>query len=266
MNLTFVNGVGILRFEALKNIDFINHAVSTRHGGVSTLDGLATMNMGSKTADNIENVRQNYNLFCSAAGFQTDRVVLGNQTHSLNVRYVTDKDCGKGVFLQRDYDDVDALITDYKNIPLCIHTADCVPVSLIDTKKRVIGCAHCGWRGTYGGLAKITLEAMTDKFATNPVDIVATVGPCICQKCYEVSEDLYNDFITRFGDNENFVKNNGYYINLPGLNKKILADAGVNEDKIFLSDICSCCNTDLLYSHRGQGPKRGIFATFLQLV
>ena len=265
LNLVYEGDVGILRFKALSKYDFINHAVSTRHGGVSVSRGLEKMNLGTYTSDDFDNVKQNYRLFCKAAGFDAKRVVLGNQTHELNVRYVTESDCGKGVFCNRDYNSVDALVTDVKNIPLVIHTADCVPVSLIDTSKKVIGCAHCGWRGTYGRLAALTLDVMINKFQTNPCDIVATVGPCICGDCYEVSEDLYTNFAERF-NSSCLVNNNGYYIDLAGLNKKILADCGVPEDNIIVSDICTCCNTDLLFSHRGQGPERGIFATFLQLV
>ena len=115
-------------------------------------------------------------------------------------------------------------------------------------------------------LAKLTLDEMILRFGTNPEDVIATIGPCICKSCYEVSEDLYNDFVCRFEKNENFLNVNGFYIDLAGVNKQILASAGVKKENIIVSDICTCCNTDLLFSHRGQGPQRGIFGTFLQLV
>jgi len=266
MYLTYSGDVGILKFKAFDKYDFINHAVSTRHGGVSTSFGLETMNMGTYTADDPDNVKQNYKIFCKASGFDEKRVVLGNQTHELNIRYATEADCGKGVFCDRDYASVDALVTNVKNLPLVIHTADCVPVSLIDIRKKVIGCAHCGWRGTYGKLALLTLEEMKKRFMSDPGDIVASIGPCICQKCYEVSGDLYSSFLNKFGECDSLICNNGYYIDLAGINKKTLIESGVLADNIFVSDICTCCNTDILYSHRGQGPKRGIFGTFLQLV
>ena len=258
--------IKLLKFKALDNLEYINHTVSTRCGGVSSKDGLESLNLGTYTADSIENVRENYRLFCSFAGYDEKRLVLGNQTHSLNVRYATSADSGKGIFLERDYTDVDALITDEKNLPLVIHTADCVPVSFIDTKLKVIGAAHCGWRGTIGELSRKTIEAMINKFGTNPEDIVSTVGPCICQMCYEVSEDLYNDFLNKFGKNEALIKKDlSYYIDLAMINKQILIKCGVKEDNIIVSDLCTCCNTDILYSHRGQGPKRGIFASVLEI-
>lgn len=267
MTLTFCDKVGILKFKALDNINYINHSVSTRYGGVSSQNGLDTLNMGTFTSDNFDNVKTNYKLFCNAAGYNEKRVVLGYQTHSLNVRHVTETDCGKGVFKDRDYTDVDALITDCKNIPLVIHTADCVPVSLIDTQNKAIGCAHCGWRGTIGRLAEITLNAMQKKFATKPENIISLIGPCICQNCYEVSKDLFTSFEQEFGSSSNLMQSgDSYYIDLAGMNKSLLIEHGVKESNIYVSDICTCCNTDLLYSHRGQGPERGIFSTFLEIV
>jgi len=116
-------------------------------------------------------------------------------------------------------------------------------------------------------LPKIKIEKMKDRFLSNPNDLVCTIGPAICQMCYEVSCDLYNDFVNKFGESKAFISQNGsYYIDLALVNKQILLSCGVSEDNIFLSDLCTCCNTDILYSHRGQGSKRGIFASFLQIV
>ena len=266
MHLIKAGQLKLLKFKYLDKFDFINHTISTRCGGVSSKDGLESLNLGTHTSDTPENVRENYRLFCEAAGYNVKRLVLGNQTHSLNVRYATETDCGKGIFSERDYTDVDALITDIKNLPLVIHTADCVPVSLIDTKLKTIGIAHCGWRGTFGELSKLTLDAMNNKFGTNPADVVCAVGPCICQMCYEVSEELYNEFENKFGKSDALIlKNSSFYVDLALINKQILIDNGVKDDNIILSDICTCCNTNLLYSHRGQGPKRGIFASVLEL-
>jgi len=266
MSLTQKGQLKLLKFKDLDKFDFINHTVSTRFGGVSSKEGLQSLNLGTYTSDTPENVRENYRLFCDAAGYDVKRLVLGNQTHSLNVRYVTEADCGKGIFKDRDYTDVDALITDIKNLPLVVHTADCVPVSFIDTRLKVIGIAHCGWRGTFGELSKLTLDAMNNKFGTNPCDVVCAVGPCICQMCYEVSEELFNEFANKFKKSDALIINNSsFYIDLALINKQILIESGVKEENIIISDICTCCNNELLYSHRGQGPKRGIFASVLEL-
>ncbi len=257
----------MLKFKALGKIDFVNHTVSTRHGGVSTSRELASLNLGSQTADLPENVLENYRRFCKAADYDLNKIVLAKQTHSTNVRYVDENDCGKGVLRERDYDEVDSLITDKSGICLAIHTADCVPVSFIDVRNKVIGNAHCGWKGTYGRLAEKTIEAMNKRFGTRASDLICTVGPCICVDCYEVSGDLFLDFEKEFSPSEALVRKNGkFYINLSLINKQILAECGVIENNIIISDICTCCNTDYMFSHRGQGSGRGIIASCLSIV
>lgn len=257
----------LLRFRALDGLGFVNHTVSTRFGGVSTEKELASLNLGSHTADLPENVLENYRRFCRAADYDIEKIVLAKQTHSTNVRYVDENDCGKGVLRERDYTDIDALITDKPGICLAIHTADCVPVSFIDIRNKVIGNAHCGWRGTFGRLAEKTISAMNERFGTLPSDLVCTVGPCICANCYEVSKDLFDEFENEFSPGDAFIrKNNKHYIDLSLVNKQILMENGVLQSNIIISDICTCCNTDYMFSHRGQGPGRGIIASCLSIV
>lgn len=258
--------VPYLSFKIFDGIPFVKSAVSTRHGGVSQGETYSSLNLGTGTADDRENIIGNYRRFCSAAGFDINRLVLAKQTHCANVRVVTESDAGKGVLRERDYDDVDALITNVSDLPLVIHTADCVPVALVDTKNRAIGNAHCGWRGTYASLAKIMLEAMGREFGTDPRDVTAAIGPCICEKCYEVSHDLHEEFASKFGYDDCITECGGrYYLNLPGINRRILIDSGVSADSIAVSDICTCCNCEDMFSHRGLGPKRGIIGSFLEI-
>lgn len=262
MNSYTKNGVIYLKYKIFDKFDFINHAVSTRHGGVSTKEHLQTLNLGSHTADTKENILENYRRFCDAAGFDINKLVLSKQTHSANVRYVTEADHGKGVLRERDYTDVDALITDIPETPLVIHTADCVPVAFADTKNKAIGNAHCGWRGTYENLASKTLEAMQERFGTRAQDVVCTIGPAICDKCYEVSEDLYHKFMDRFGFEDAIYQKDGkFYLNLMLINKHILESCGV--ERIVVSDLCTCCDTVNFFSHRGLGPERGIIASVI---
>lgn len=266
MDFVTQDNITILKFKALDALPHIRHAVSTRGGGVSCLEGLESLNLGTHTADDIENVRENYRRFCRVAGFDAQRVVLGNQTHSVNVRYATEADAGKGVFCERDYTDVDALVTDCRNLPLVIHSADCVPVTFADIKGRAVGNAHCGWRGTYGGLAAITLQQLQSRFGVMPQDVLCTIGPCICMSCYEVSEDLYQSFCERFGKSDALLCDDGrFFIDLAAINRQILIESGVAPQNIFVSDICTSCSTHLLYSHRAQGPSRGIFASVIEL-
>ena len=267
MNILTRNGVTFLKFKALEDIDFINQAISTRHGGVSMQnEAIKSLNLGLSCGDSHENIVENYRRFFEASDFDLNRAVCSKQTHDTNILYATEKDCSKGILKERDYDSVDAIITDRKNIPIVIHSADCVPVTLIDTKNKAIGSAHCGWRGTFASLSEKTFREMNCRFSTTPEDIISVIGPCICRNCYEVSEDLYNQFIGKFGKNEGIVKkDNKYYLDLALINKLTLIKCGVPENNITISDLCTCCNKKDLYSHRGLGPERGIFASVISL-
>ena len=264
MRLAVKNGVAYLKYKIYDDIPYINHAVSTRHGGVSKGEALAGMNLGYNTKDTAENVTRNYQLFCDATGFDSQNLVFGFQTHSANVRYVTEDDRGKGIYREKDYSDVDALVTDRKNVALVIHTADCVPITYVDTKNKAIGNAHCGWRGTFDNLASETLEAMGRLFGTKAEDVICTIGPAICPKCYEVSKDLYLEFKNKFGFVEEIVRQNErYYLDLMNINRKILEFAGVKN--IAVSDLCTMCHCDNLYSHRGLGKERGLISSVIEI-
>ncbi len=267
MNMHIKNGVPYMTFKILDNLNFVSSAVSTRHGGVSSDKSFSSLNLGTSTEDSWDNVLKNYHIFCSATGFDIERLVLAKQTHSSNVMVADESHAGKGVLIKRDYDNIDSLITNKKNLPLVIHTADCVPVSFTDTKNKAIGNAHCGWRGTYSLLAKETLLAMSHEYGTDAKDVVVTIGPCICKDCYEVSEDLYLDFKEKFQYEDCIIKeNNKFYLDLANINKNILMNAGVKEENISLCDLCTCCNRDDLFSHRGQGGRRGILSSVISLI
>ena len=192
--------------------------------------------------------------------------MLGKQTHSVNVMVADESYAGCGVIRERYYDNVDALVTDIPDLPLVIHTADCVPVAFVDPVNKAIGNAHCGWRGTYGELAKKTLDTMHANYGTNASDVIVAIGPCICVDCYEVSEELYRDFLQKFAYDKYIICNHGkYYLNLPMINRQILVDCGVPLCNIAVADVCTCCNCEDLFSHRGIGPERGILGSFVSI-
>jgi len=267
LNIHQKGDVIYLSFKIFDKLDFINTAISTRYGGVSKGETYSSMNLGTSTKDNWEDVKENYRIFCDSTGFDIKRLVLAKQTHTTNVLKVDETHAGCGVLRERFYNDIDALITNQKNLPLVIHTADCVPVVFADAKNKAIGNAHCGWRGTYGSLAKHTLNEMNKHYGTKPEDVIVSIGPCICVDCYEVSEELYDDFKKEFGYDQYILnKNDKYYLNLPMINRQILIDMGVKEENIAVSDICTCCECKHLYSHRGLGPQRGIFSNVISIV
>ena len=245
------------------------HGFSTRLGGVSK-EHLYSMNLSFARGDKEENVRENFQRIAHAVGFSEEKMVFTHQTHTTNVRKVTEEDWGKGFSKERDYSDVDGLITNVPQTVLTTFYADCVPIYLVDPVKKAIGLCHSGWRGTVGKISQMTIARMQEEYDSDPKDILAAVGPSICQNCYEVSGDVIEQFQDSFHEKywkELFYqKENGkYQLNLWKANEIILEEAGITKEHISVTDICTCCNPQLLYSHRASKGQRGNLAAFLMI-
>lgn len=268
-DLEFVDGVGFLRFPIFKKLDFINHAFSTRIGGVSGGE-FKSMNLNFNRGDDPEKVTENYRIFCKAAGFDFNTLVSSSQDHNTFVRRVTKADCGIGITRKHDIQSVDALITNEPGVTLVTHYADCIPLLFADPEKKVIGLAHAGWRGTIGKIGEITVERMVQEFGCDPMDIIAVVGPAIGPCCYEVDSPVYEQFasLTELKP-AYFTKILGhgkYLIDLKETNRRMLMDAGLLSINIVISDVCTKCNSGLLYSHRASGGKRGGLIAMMSIV
>ena len=190
------NGVIWLSYPMLEQCPGVRNAFSTREGGVS--QGIwSTMNLSYTRGDDPEHVTENYRRFAAAAGFRTEDIVSSDQTHTTNVRHVTEKDRGSGITREREFHDTDGLITDtpescWRPITPTVSSVLC------RSGHRAIGLSHSGWRGTVHRMGAATIEAMRETFGTNPSDLLTAIGPSICQDCYEVSEDVIEQFAAAF--------------------------------------------------------------------
>ena len=266
--INFKDNVPYISYRALADIKWLKNGFSTRLGGVS--EGvLSTMNLGFGRNDLPENVVKNHEIIANAIGFNPENIVASKQTHTTNVKIVSKKDCGKGIYRERDYDDVDGMITNEKGIVLATYFADCVPLYMVDTKNKAIGLSHSGWRGTVGKIGKVTLDLMKETYGTNPKDVIACIGPSICRDCYEVSEDVATEFETAFKGREKDIlinKGNGkYQLDLWECNYIIFKECGVYEENIHMPDICTCHNMEMMFSHRATQGRRGNLAAFLSI-
>ena len=268
MTLNNIESVPYLTYNSLKEIKFINHAFSTRLGGVS--EGIfSSMNMAFNRGDNPDNVTENYRRLCSSAGFDFDTLVASAQDHHTFVRKVTSEDCGVGITKPRDIQSVDALITNEPYVTLVTYYADCTPLFFVDTAKRAIGLAHAGWRGTVGRIGEKVIEKMTDEFGTNPEDLVCAIGPAISKCCYEVDKGCADEFYKLEDlDFSKFIfpkENNKFMIDLLETNFQILVKSGVKPQNITKSDLCTRCNSDLLWSHRATNGQRGTMCAMMSI-
>lgn len=264
-----VGDLEYLTFPLLSETGMVNHLFTTRFGGVSK--GIyASMNLSYTRGDIKEAVDENFRRITAIFESSPKNIVCSDQTHTTNIRLVTKNDCGKGVIHPKDYSDIDGLITNEPEIILATFYADCVPLYFVDTEHHAIGLSHSGWRGTVEKMGECTLKAMKDAFGTRPQAVKAAIGPSICQDCYEVSQDVAERFMNLFTDCPSEILIQGkekgkYQLNLWEANRKILLDAGIYPENIAVTDICTCCNPNYLFSHRASQGKRGNLAAMIEL-
>ena len=263
-------GVPYLSFKALEDTGMVINGFSTRLGGASK-GRFATMNFSYSRKDDPADVLENFTRMADALGVERDRMVVSNQTHTTNVRRVTREDEGKGVIRERDYRDVDGLITDVPGITLVTFYADCVPLYLVDPVHHAIGLSHSGWRGTVRRMGQVTMDAMKEAFGTRPEDVTACIGPSICRDCFEVGEEVAEAFADAFDPKYRDAlyranaKPGKYQLDLWKANEIIFQEAGVPKEQIHTTNICTMCNSDYLFSHRRVGEERGNLAAFLSI-
>ena len=250
------NGVITLHCKALDDAGFKKHCFTTKMGGVST-GFLAQTNL-SFSRECEKNVKENYRRVMAASGIDAKSVVLTNQEHTNIVKVFKDQPTEQFI---KSADAVDGFITNKQGVCLSAFTADCVPVIIADPKNRAIACIHSGWRGTAQKITKNAVELMAKNYASNPADLIAVIGPCIAKCCYEVGQEVFDEF----GVPEYFTKkpNGKYMLDLVFANEQVLKESGVKN--IYAANECTFCKSDLYYSHRATKGKRGHMAALIQL-
>lgn len=241
------------------------HGFSTRPGGVSA-PPWGSLNLGPGRGDGPACLQENYRRFCDAIGTDVQRVVLSRQVHEGNVRLVTADDAGKGLWKERDYKSVDAMICNTPGMALTVFSADCGIILLYDPVHHAIGAVHAGWRGVALGLAKKTALAMAAHFGTNPGDLRCAIGAAIGSCCFETDDDVPAALRDALGDEANaYMERRGrkWHVDLKGLNAHWLRSIGVQH--IDICDHCTACRPDLYWSHRKMGEARGVQAAMIAL-
>jgi len=268
------DGVRFFTFEHYDAHPRLNAVVTTRHGGVST-GPYASLNLGGKTGDEPDHVRENRRRAANVIGKEPHHLVFGKQVHEAHVAHVP-AGHESGAF-----DDTDALITNGTQTPLVILTADCAAIFLYDPTTRAIGIAHAGWRGTVAGIARKTVRQMQEAFGSKPGNLLAGIGPSIGPCCYEVGDEVimavemkWPDYTEEMlvepdmasaGSFRASVNEDRRHFDLWRANELMLIDAGVPEPHIEIARLCTSCRTDLFYSHRAEKGTTGRFGGILML-
>ncbi len=247
--------------EILSGISGLKHAFATANGGLSTgkIEGL---NLGFNCGDDRESVLGNYRLAARDLEIPFEKIIASKQTHSANIRIVTERDAGIGVSRAQDMTDVDGLMTDCAGLPLVIFYADCVPVLLADRRRRAVAAVHSGWRGTAAGIAPKAAKMLCEVYGSRPEDICAAIGPSIGKCCFEVGGEVAEIFEEKY----RFPKENGKFtVDLQAKIRDMLAECGVPAQNIDIFGLCTVCSGEKLFSYRRQKSGAGRMGAFIML-
>ena len=192
------------------------------------------------------------------------KIVGTKQTHSNNIKVIDNNN------INTTFENVDGLITNLKNVALVTYVADCQSILIYDTKNKVIGNVHSGWKGTLTRISTNAINIMINEFNSNPEDIKIYISPSIHKCHFEVGEELKEEFIKEFSDiniedyitKGDYKEEQKYYIDTIEINKKVLMNLGIKEENISSSDICSMCN-DYIHSYRKDKPNDGRNVTLI---
>lgn len=266
-------GLQILQADALTKVPWLFHGFSTRPGGVSHLLGEKVLNLGFAEWDTQESVLENRRLFQSALGAKDFTLIALKQIHSDVVHLFENSPAEpcRG----------DASATHRPGLLLAVQTADCVPILLVDVKNRAVAAVHAGWRGTLKRIVAKAIGKMQMQFRTKPANLLAAIGPSIGGCCYEVGVEVAVEFKSQFADASEWFDemrtgdepNPLQWLNMapPGhqpppknvsldlrkANRAQLLDAGLQAQNISVSDLCTACRRDLLFSYRKEGGTTG---------
>jgi polyphenol oxidase len=286
--------LNVLSASSLGDIPWLVHGFSTRVGGFSRLYGGETLNLGFTKGDSKSTVECNRTVFLAACGVRNPRRA---KSPSRTLRGATSA-VDNLVTLRQVHSDIihmiasvpesplvgDGLITNVPGLILAIQTADCLPIILVDPKRRAVGGFHAGWRGTAKRIVEKGVGAMRQWFGSRARDLKAAIGPGIHGCCYTVGEEVREMFESQFAYAAKLFREvkesdpvrekypllfltarapghsdlpKKIFLDLVEANRQQLLSAGLSANNIEASPLCTSCRTDLLFSHRAENGRTG---------
>lgn len=264
------DGIEFLQFRKLLEYKEIRHAYTL---GLDKNFRTAKANMVKLDEKEYEKAIADYKNICKEIGTCYKNLVKTNQNHTNEVKVVEGKiNVDEPDINLKKYENTDALITNQKNILLSTTNADCILLLFYDPVKKVIGNTHSGWRGTLQRISVKTVEKMKKEFGCNPQDIICCIAPSIRKCHFEVEEDVKEMFSVEFKDLaeisqiiEETIPNKKWNIDTVIINKVILKNAGLRDENIIDSGICSVCNSDIIHSFRAEGENYGLNTALIEM-
>lgn len=254
-------------FESLNNLGFVNNAFTSKEWYPDGMDGKPAYDLKVywRPGEDIDEITETNRVFLEQLGASVDKLVTVNQKHTANIHVATKEDVGQSL-LRDKFLFTDGIVTNVPGAVLVIDVADCTPLFFADPVNKAVGIAHAGRKGTQQHIDQEVIAAMMREYGSKPEDIIACIGPSICQECYEVGDDVGEEFWEDWSKGfimgqaagfakEDVMKRMGvkYHIDIWEANRLSLIEAGVKPENIEVSGICTRCNKDRFYSFRGDG-------------
>lgn len=260
-------GTGLYCAEALDKAGGVSHGFSTREGGITVDPPKASLNLSWTRCGSPEEVIANFKIFAEGAGIDYDDMAVVNHEHGANVLRIANEHRGRG-FYKDPLPPCDGIITDDPTVTLVTSHADCGAYFFYDPVHRAIGMAHAGWKGTLLRIGAEMARRMAEEFDTDPSDIIAATGPCICRDCFEVDADLGEKFQSEFGypGISRPGRQGKAYVDLELAAAVQFVEAGIRPESITLMNACTYENRQHFFSHRRDKGITGSMAAYIKLI
>ena len=248
-------GTPVYSCVALRELGFLRHGFSTRHGGVSPLPQ-GSLNLSLVSWDAPENVVENRRRFLAALNLEDAQLATLSQVHSDRLHILDEK-----TLVENGRPEADALGTCRDGIAIAVQVADCFPILVADSRRRTVAAIHAGWRGVLARIFTKTAAGLRAAFGADPSDLVTAIGPGIRSCCFEVGPDVAEKFQAAYPgarlSRPHPSRNGKYLLDMPQALQIQFEEVGLNRDNIFDLGVCTCCNTDEFFSYRREGPQSG---------
>ncbi len=272
MSYQFVekNGIQMIELSVINETGLAEGYCTTRYGGIST-GTYAAMNCNIYKLLDQENGRKNFRLFCQAIGVDPNKVITNRLTAGTNLVRCVTKDDLIDIYDEPLAPRADGLVTNDPNITLYLYAADCAIIQIVDPVHRAIGACHAGWKGSLIGTIPNTVSAMQEHFKSNPKDLIAVICPSIASCCFEVGNEVAEEFKSCGFEKYILCNYSKPHIDLFGVNSELLSSTGIPQNQIHRVELCTYCHPELFHSYR-RGPvenglhKNGMNGMFLRLI
>jgi hypothetical protein len=250
--------ISVVHFHSLAHIDGLQHAITTRAGGVSH-GPYESLNLGYHVGDDAADVTTNRRCVAHALGYDAEQLIAAQQVHGAQCRIVDKNERGLGALSWGTaLPNCDAIIVQAAQVPVLIQVADCAPILLVDSAHHVLAVVHAGWRGAVARIVSNTIATMKNTFGVAPHTLFAGIGPCLCANCFEIGPEVADEVAT-IAPHAVQHREPKPHLDLRALLCEDLQSSGVPHSQIEVLPQCPRCDNETFFSHRGQQGNAGRF-------